>query len=128
MYVIPRYGLFAAAAVVSIAMIVSRGLYVPYWVSRYVGLGYLEYLRGIFVRPVLLMAPGAALSWGLDRAAGAPATWPMVLGGGLLLCVLYYPLAFWFGLEPEHRTTILHTASAPLRAWNRTDPAAVGPD
>jgi O-antigen/teichoic acid export membrane protein len=114
-YVIPRYGIYGAAWVFSVLMIASRGLYVPYWVSRYVGLRYAEYLGGIYIRPTLLVLPVSVLAWLANRAIGQPATWLVALGGGALICGLYYPAAFFLAVEPEHRETILAPA---MRAFD----------
>ena len=116
-YVIPRYGIYGAAWVYSVLMIASRGLYVPYWVSRHLGLTYAAYMEGIYARPVLLMAPVALAVWLANRALGQPATWAVALGGGGLLCGCYYPAAFFLGVEPEHRATVLAPAGAALRLF-----------
>ena len=114
-YAIPRYGIYGAAWVYSVLLIASRGFYVPYWVARHLGLTYAAYMGGIYVRPVLLMAPVALMAWLANRAIGQPATWAVSLGGGALLCACYYPAAFLLGVEPEHRETILAPAGAALR-------------
>lgn len=119
LFVIPRYGLFSAACVVSALMIAARGIYVPYWVSRYVGLGYARYLWGIYARPVVIMLPVAAAVWILNRLAGEPASWSVVLIGGALMAGCYYPAAFRFGLEPGHRDMLLTSAAGPLRMFQR---------
>jgi O-antigen/teichoic acid export membrane protein len=118
-YVIPRYGIYGAAWLTSILMVLSRGVYVPYRVSRHVGLSYTAYLGGIYFRPVLLIAPVWLAAWLANRALGQPATWPVALGGGALLCACYYPAAFFLGLDPEHRQTILASAAPVVRLFQR---------
>ena len=114
-YVVPRYGIFAAACVVSGLMIVSRGLYVPHALSRYLGLGTGAYLWRIYSRPLAIAIPAGLLAWLLNRAWGAPATWSAVLAGGALMAILYYTAVFFFGVEPTHRTMVLEGIAAKLR-------------
>jgi O-antigen/teichoic acid export membrane protein len=122
-YVIPRHGIFAAACLVSGLMIASRGLYVPYILSRHVGLHYGGFLWGIYARPVALMTPVGVLAWLANRAMGQPATWLVALGGGAAMAVCYYPLVFFFGLEAEHRRMLMTSAAARLRAITRAHDA-----
>jgi O-antigen/teichoic acid export membrane protein len=114
-FVIPRYGILAAACVVSGLMIASRGIYVPYWVSRHLGLSFSSYLWSIYARPLAIMTPIAAMAWILNLAAGAPSTWTAALGGGALMVACYYPVAFLFGLEPEHREMLVASAAGSRR-------------
>ena len=114
--VIPRYGITGAASLVAVLMILSRGLYVPYVVSGHLAMGFLAFLREIYWRPVLLMAPVAAVVWLANRALGQPLSWMAALGGGVAVAGCYYPLVFFFGLEAEHRRMLLDSLIARYRA------------
>lgn len=114
-YVVPRYGLLGAAAVVSALMILSRGVFVPWAVSRQLGIGFGAYIGGIYRKPLLVATPVGVLVWYVNRAAGRPATWATVLGGGAAMAVCYYSLCFFFALEPQHRQMIVDLARSRLR-------------
>ncbi|HJT87172.1 MAG TPA: oligosaccharide flippase family protein [Bryobacteraceae bacterium] len=113
-YVVPRYGLMAAACIVSGLMIISRGFYVPHAVSRHVGMSYAAYLHQIYTRPLLIAVPVGAGMWLLNHLAGEPATWTAVLGGGAATAGAYYALAFFHGLERPHRDMLTAYVAARL--------------
>jgi O-antigen/teichoic acid export membrane protein len=119
-YVIPRYGLFATACLISILMILCRGLYVPYLVSRYLGIGFLRYFWEIYSRPLALMAPVTVVFWLINRAIGQPAVWSVVLGGGAAMAACYYAAAYLFALERPHREMINSYVASALRIFKTT--------
>lgn len=106
-YVIPRYGLIGAAWVVAGLLILSRGIVVQWAVSRHIGMRFTEYLGSIYRGPLLVATPVVGLTWLVNHALSAPATWPVVLGGGAVMAVCYYGIAFFFALDPNHRSLIL---------------------
>ena len=106
-YVIPRYGLVGAASVVAGLMILSRGIAVPWAVSRHIGMRFTNYMWGIYRWPLTVATPVVGLTWLVNHALGAPATWPVVLGGGAAMAACYYPIAFFCALEPKHRSMLL---------------------
>lgn len=106
-YVVPRYGIVAAACVAASLMIVSRGIVVPYAVSRYLGLGYAGYLWGVYGRALLIVTPISIATWLGNQALGAPARWSVVLAGGAAMSGAYYAAVFLFGIEPQHRAMLL---------------------
>jgi len=114
-YVIPRYGVFGAACVGAGLTIVSRGIYVPYKVSCHLEMRYSSYLWGIYAKPLAIMTPVAAITWGINRMLGEPAAWKVVLGGGAAMAIVYYLLVFFQGLEREHRQMILSGIAAARR-------------
>jgi O-antigen/teichoic acid export membrane protein len=118
-YVIPRYGILGAACVVSALMIVSRGIYVPYAVSRCVRLGFWQYITGIYARPLTLAAPIGLVAWLANFALGQPATWTAVLTAGFALCAVYYTAVFFFGLESGHRGMITGWLAARLESLTK---------
>jgi O-antigen/teichoic acid export membrane protein len=118
-YVIPRYGIFGAACVVSGLMILSRGIYVPLAVSRCVHLSFGNFMGGIYARPLMIAAPISLATWMVNHARGMPATWGTVLSGGAALCCLYYPAAFFFGLERVHRNMVAGWISSLVQTLTR---------
>jgi O-antigen/teichoic acid export membrane protein len=114
-YAIPRYGLFSAACITAVLMIVSRGIVVPYAVSRYLEVGYGTFLWGIYGKALTIGAPISIVTWLANHAIGEPASWTVVLGGGAALAASYYALVFVHGVEPEHQAMVLAWAKAALR-------------
>jgi O-antigen/teichoic acid export membrane protein len=114
-YVVPRYGILHAAYVTSGLMIVSRGMVVPYAVSRYLGIPYKRYMGSIYGRAIVFIAPVSILVWLVNRAIGEPASWSVVLCGGAAMAACYYSLVLWRGIEPQHRTMMLASLKAGAR-------------
>jgi O-antigen/teichoic acid export membrane protein len=126
-YVIPRYGLSATACLISTLMIMCRGLYVPFLVSRCLGMSYLRYSWEIYSRPAALITPVAAVAWLVNRVIGQPAAWSVVLGGGAAMAVCYYAAAYFLALERPHRDLINASIVSAFRVFDRTaldNPAA----
>lgn len=115
-YVIPRHGILGAAYVVSGLMIVSRGLYVPYVVSRHIGMSYAAFLWGIYAKPIGMLAPVVAAAWLANRILGEPASWAVALGGGAAMAACYYALVFFRGIESGHREMVKDWALSGARA------------
>jgi O-antigen/teichoic acid export membrane protein len=114
-YAIPRYGILSAAYITAVLMIVSRGIVVPYVLSRYLEVGFGKYLWGIYGRALMIATPISIAIWLVNHAIGEPKSWAVVLGGGAAMAACYYPLVFFRGLEPEHRGMVLTWARARLR-------------
>jgi hypothetical protein len=121
LYAIPRYGLTGAATVVAGLMILSRGVVVPWAVSRELNMRFGTYIRGIYSRPLLLATPISLAVWFLNRVSGTPATWLAVLGGGAGMATCYYSLCFAFGLEQRHREMVLNLAHSKLAFLKRAE-------
>jgi O-antigen/teichoic acid export membrane protein len=114
-YVLPRYGIMGAAYLTAVLMIVSRGIVVPYAVSRYLEVGYGTYLWGIYGRALIIGTPVSIVTWLVNRAIGEPASWAVVLGGGTAMAACYYALVFFRGIEPGHRAMVFAWAREGLR-------------
>jgi O-antigen/teichoic acid export membrane protein len=113
-YAVPRYGILSAAYITAALMIVSRGLVVPYALSRYLGVAFGRYMWGIYGRALAIAAPVSAVTWLANHAMGEPASWAVVLGGGAAMAGCYYTLVIFRGIEPEHRAMVLAWAKARL--------------
>ena len=127
-YTVPRYGILGAAGVVASLMIVSRGMLVPYFVSRQLSVSFWKYLWGIYGASLLIAAPLAVGIGLLNRAAGAPATWTAVLAGGMAMATGFYAAFMLFGLEAEHRRAARRWVETRLPAvWKARLARVVGP-
>lgn len=105
-FVLPRYGIFGAACMVSALMLLDRGIFTPWLLCQYLELDYARYLRSIFARPLIIAAPLAALAFWLKRTVLPGANLPQVLAAATLIGGIYYSIAFFACLEREHRVLI----------------------
>jgi O-antigen/teichoic acid export membrane protein len=102
-WVIPRWGILGVAWTCSILMILNRGLFAPWLVTRTLSLGFGHYMGTIYVRPLAAAAPVIALAY-LARSTILPGTnWLQIFTAGLLLGALFYALAYVICLDRDHR-------------------------
>jgi O-antigen/teichoic acid export membrane protein len=101
--VIPQHGILGAAWVVSILMLLSRGIITPWIVSRSVNVSFGYYMNSIYMAPVLTAAPIFALGWFLKSHLLAGANWIQLGAAAVLLSSLYLVAALFTCMEAEHR-------------------------
>ena len=110
--VIPRYGILGAALVSSGLMLVFRGIYTPILVCRALESSFAEYMRQIYLRPLLTAVPVALLA-GVVKAQWIPGhTWAGLVAAAGLVGIAYAGLALFTCIEREHRGVLL--AHIPL--------------
>jgi O-antigen/teichoic acid export membrane protein len=110
--VIPRYGIIGAALVSSGLMLLVRGIYTPVLVCRALESSFTEYMRQIYLRPLLTAVPVALLA-GLVKAQWIPGhTWAGLMAATALVGIAYAGLALFTCIEREHRGVLL--AHIPL--------------
>lgn len=106
-WAIPHYGIVGAAWVLSVLMILDRGIFIPWVVSRVTGLGYAKYLHGVYTWPLVTAIPALVFGWWL-RASILPGTgWLQIFAAGALIGIVYYALSAVFSVEREHRALLL---------------------
>jgi O-antigen/teichoic acid export membrane protein len=113
-WVLPRYGLFGVAVVGAVLMVLNRGLFAPWLICQRLSLPFAGYMAGIYGRPLAVALPVAGLSWVLGQAGLDGSSWSELIALGLLLTPVYYGLAFFFALLPEHRQQCKLWAGARL--------------
>jgi O-antigen/teichoic acid export membrane protein len=106
-WVVPRYGIWGAAWVSAILMIVVRGIYTPWLVSRALEYSFVAYMRRIYVRPLLAGAPALALAWALKASWLPGATWFQLVVAGCLTSLVYCAVALFLCVTPWHRSMLL---------------------
>jgi O-antigen/teichoic acid export membrane protein len=112
---IPRYGILGAAWVTSALLVLNRGLFASWLLSRAVHCGMLAYLRGIYVSPFLVAVPAMAMSLWVKRRWLPGRNLREVILGGALLAIVYYGVAFFICLERHHRQAFSDRIKARLR-------------
>lgn len=120
-FVIPRWGIIGAAWICSVLMVLNRGIFAPFLVSKTLSLGFANYMGTIYVRPLAVAVPVVVIAY-VSRATLLPgANWLQIFGAAMLTGVLYYALAYLICLDRDHR--------ALLQAWlrqRRTEPRPDG--
>jgi O-antigen/teichoic acid export membrane protein len=105
--VVPRYGILGAAWVSASMMIAVRGIYTPWLVSRALETSYVEYMRGIYVRPLLAAVPVLALGWALKHSFLPGGTWQELIAAGAISGGAYAGIAVFACIAPQHRALFL---------------------
>jgi O-antigen/teichoic acid export membrane protein len=107
--VVPRWGIIGAAWTCSILMILNRGFFAPWLVSKTLSLQFGQYMASIYVRPLLAAAPVVAIAYLLHATLLPGANVFQVFAAGAIIGSLYYGLALPFCMDREHREMV--------RAW-----------
>jgi len=105
--VIPRYGIIGAAVVASGLMLLVRGIYTPLIVSRSLHFSFFEYLRRIYLRPILTGLPIASMAWALKMRLLPGRSWFDLFAAAALIGLGYSALALFTCIEREHRSLLL---------------------
>jgi O-antigen/teichoic acid export membrane protein len=105
--VIPRYGIIGAAVVASGLMLLVRGIYTPLVVSRCLKFSFFEYMRRIYIRPILTALPVASLAWALKMRLLPGRTWFDLFAAALSIGLSYSALALFTCIEREHRSLLV---------------------
>jgi hypothetical protein len=110
--VIPRWGILGAAWTSSILMVLNRGIFAPFLVSKTLSLGFANYMGTIYIRPLAAAVPVIAFAW-MARATLLPGfNWLQIFGAGALTGIFYYALAYLICLDRDDRSL--------LRTWLRS--------
>ena len=102
------------AWVVGMLSVINRGLYVPWLVCRALDSSFVNYMRGIYARPLLTAVPVLLLARGVKAAGVSGQTWPqLILMGGVTSACFFVP-AFFICVTPDHRKLMLHSVAGRL--------------
>jgi O-antigen/teichoic acid export membrane protein len=101
--VLPRFGILGAAWVACGVAIANRGLVTPYLLCRNLELSLPRYLRSIYLVPVLLALPSAALAYWMRNSWLPGKNWVELLTALAFLSAQYYAIFFFTGFDKEHR-------------------------
>jgi O-antigen/teichoic acid export membrane protein len=104
--VVPRYGVLGAAWVVTIAILLTRGVYLAVLICRVNGFPIRAYVAAIYGRPLATALPAAALGFALTTALPGRSWLELIVAGGVITAA-YYALAFFAVLERGHRMAVL---------------------
>ncbi len=105
-FVIPRYGILGAAWVMAIAMVINRGLFLPWLVSRVMKFGYGWFMNSIYTPPLVVAIPVYAVAVWLGRTILPGRHWSELFAVSVVVGVLYYALAFFVCLAPGYKALL----------------------
>lgn len=109
MWAIPRYGVVGAAWVAASLMILNRGIFAPWLVSREMRFSYSAFLRAIYGRPVVAAIPTVAVAAAMRSFVLPGRSWSGIAAAAALIAACYYAMAWFLCVPPDHRML--------LRAW-----------
>ncbi len=113
--VIPKFGIFGAACVASLFMLLIRGLYTPWLVCRSLSFRLVAYLSAIYGRPLLTALPVAAIALWCKMHGLSGRNLTELLAIAATLALLYLGIAFFTCMEPAHRALLLEWVA---KRWN----------
>ena len=118
-YVVPRYGILGVAWVTCVCMVLNRGIFAPWLVTRELGISYPRFMHSIYTWPVASAVPVAALAYLLRRTILPGDTWVQLFTAGAIVAAAYFGLAFFLCLPANHRAQM---AGLVLRAFRNRAP------
>jgi O-antigen/teichoic acid export membrane protein len=104
--VLPRFGLYGLAWVISTGMLLNRGVAVCVLTARELGVSAVRYAMRICGAPLANGAAAVALLFWLKAHSLPGRTWFELTLAGFCMAALYGALSFRFCLEPAHRDLI----------------------
>jgi hypothetical protein len=76
-------------------------------VSRSLNFSFFEYMRRIYIRPILTGVPIASMAWALKMRLLAGCSWVELFAAAALIGLGYGALALFTCIEREHRSLLL---------------------
>ena len=119
MVVLPRYGLWGGAWLVSLLMLLNRAVLVCLLASRELGINALEYAARIYTMPTALGTGAFLLLMALKRSWIPGRTWGQVVLAAMLMGIPYALLTYRFSLAGHHREMVRGKALSLLAAARR---------
>jgi O-antigen/teichoic acid export membrane protein len=105
-WIIPRYGTMGAAWVISILMILNRGLFTPWLVSREMSLSFPRFVASIYVWPFLSAVPAFAIATSLKFSVLPGHTWAQLGALIAIIGISYLGVAVFLCVPPNHRVLL----------------------
>jgi hypothetical protein len=87
-------------------MVVNRGVFVPWLVSREMKFSLAHFMHSVYTRPVLAGIPAAALACTLRFTLLPGISWFQLFAASALVTPTYFLTAFFFCMPPDHRSRV----------------------
>lgn len=124
--VIPRYGIFGAAVVAAVLMILTRGCIAPWFLCRHLSVPYRRFMQSILLPPIVSALPATALLWNLKRWGLTGRNWGELILAGVAGSALYGVTAFYVCVNRNHRSLIVGWVKCQLsRIARRRSPSVL---
>jgi hypothetical protein len=114
-WVLPRYGIMGVAWVTCICMVLNRGLFAPWLVTRELKISFPWFMHSIYTWPVVAAVPVAALAYRLRDTTVPGNTWVQLFAIGAAVSAAYFGLAFFLCVPASHRSQFLSVVWRTLR-------------
>jgi O-antigen/teichoic acid export membrane protein len=110
--VLPHFGLMGVACVVGLLAVADRGILVPWLVCHALRRSFVEYMAGIYVRPLATAIPVLLAARAIKAMGVAGTSWPQLIGMGAFCAAGVFLPAFFTCMTREHRDLMLHSLGA----------------
>jgi O-antigen/teichoic acid export membrane protein len=120
-FVIPRFGIVGAAWLAASLMIADRGIFTPYILCRHLDFSFIAYMHAIYSRALICAIPATAAALAMKRFLIPATNWAQLFLALGVVTSLYYVVAIWFCVEPDHRAL---ARDLVLRRLRRFQPIA----
>jgi hypothetical protein len=104
--VVPRFGVIGAACTIATLLILNRGLFTAFLMSRELHVGYGWFLASVY-QPLIAAVPVGILLYVIRVTILPGKNWAQLILAGAIVVVCYAPLAFFFSVQPAHRQLVL---------------------
>ena len=106
-FVLPRYGILGVAWVTCICMVLNRGLFAPWLVTRELKISFPWFMNSIYTWPVAAAVPVVALAYRLRNGIIPGNSWVQLFEAGVVIAAAYFGLAFFLCLPAHHRSQLV---------------------
>jgi O-antigen/teichoic acid export membrane protein len=106
-FVLPRYGILGVAWVTCICMVLNRGLFAPWLVTRELKISFPWFMHSIYTWPAAAAVPIVALAYRLRSSILPGNTWFQLFAVGAIIAAAYFVIAFFSCLPANHRSQLV---------------------
>jgi O-antigen/teichoic acid export membrane protein len=114
-WIIPRYGILGAAWVAASLMIMNRGIFTPWLVSREIGLSFWAYMRAIYGWPFATAIPVLGVGLAMRAFVFPGHSWLQIAAAAALVGLCYYGMALFLCVPSAHRLVLRRWVARALQ-------------
>ena len=114
--VVPSYGILGAAWVLTIANLLTRGVYLAILICQVNGFPLGEYVTAIYARPLLSGVPVLLIAVALRQTVWAGSNWLELISAAVVVAGTYFGIALFSVVEHDHRQRLFAWLSRTVAA------------